>query len=54
MVGTKGIAQKIHTSKCTNSEKTLGIGSEIMFKQANQKLFCSLLLLYLLVTQSAV
>jgi hypothetical protein len=25
-----------------------------MFKQANRKLFCSLLLLYLLVTQSAV
>jgi putative transposase len=32
MVGTKGIAQEIHTSKCTDSGKTLGIGSEIMFK----------------------
>ena len=32
MVGTKGIAQEIHTSKCKNSGKTLGIGSKIMFK----------------------
>ena len=32
MVGTKGIARKIHTSKCTNSGKTLEIGSKIMFK----------------------
>ncbi len=32
MVRTKGIAQEIHTLKCTNSGKTLGIGSEIMFK----------------------
>ena len=32
MVGTKGIAQEIYTSKCTNSGKTLGIGSEIMLK----------------------
>jgi hypothetical protein len=32
MVGTKGIAQEIHTSKCTNSGKALGIGSKIMFK----------------------
>jgi hypothetical protein len=32
MVGTTGIAQGIHTSKCINSGKTLGIGSEIMFK----------------------
>ena len=32
MVGTKGIAQEIHTSKCTNSGKTLGIGSKLMFK----------------------
>ena len=29
MVGTKGIAQEIHTSKCTNSGKLLEMGVKL-------------------------
>lgn len=38
MVGIKGMAQEICTSKCTDCGKTLGIGSEIMFSSSKSKI----------------